>query len=347
MTELLPTPAQKSHARGVLAWARRHRSRLLLWARVGIAVGLMAFVVSLVLHDQHELKDVNWELVPLVWGLMLLSTAFKSLRWSLLVRQSGMNLSYRYLLGTYFVGAFFSTVLPTAVGGDAVRAVQTAAHTGRKADAMSSVLIERGFGLLAVIGAGSIFALFLKPGTVPLPFVLAVHGLFLAGIVGIVVLRQGWFIEPIARLMVHLRLGRLVDRVRHLQSALSGHLGRPIVLGEMLFVSILANMMSMGATYLTLAAVTDPIPLVSFVPVMALATTAELIPISISALGVKEGAYVFFLGLVGVDNAQAGVVAIITRVLMWGLALVGGIIFLARTMRARSRAAAAGLPSQD
>jgi hypothetical protein len=62
---------------------------------------------------------------------------------------------------------------------------------------------------------------------------------------------------------------------------------------------------------------------------------------------VKEGAYVFFLGLVGVDNAQAGVVAIITRVLMWGLALVGGIIFLARTMRARSRAAAAGLPSQD
>jgi hypothetical protein len=69
---------------------------------------------------------------------------------------------------------------------------------------------------------------------------------------------------------------------------------------------------------------------------IALATTAELVPISPAALGVKESAYVFFLGMIGVPNTAAGVIAIIMRVLVWGLALLGGVVFMLRTISARS-----------
>jgi hypothetical protein len=41
------------------------------------------------------------------------------------------------------------------------------------------------------------------------------------------------------------------------------------------------------------------------------------------------------LGLAGVSSAEAGVIAIIMRVLTWALALLGGVVFLVRTMRAR------------
>jgi uncharacterized membrane protein YbhN (UPF0104 family) len=81
-----------------------------------------------------------------------------------------------------------------------------------------------------------------------------------------------------------------------------------------------------------LCAVTHPIPLAAFVPMIALSTVAELLPISIAALGVKESAYVFFLGLAGVAHSEAGVIAIIMRVLTWGLALLGGLVFLLRTL---------------
>lgn len=318
----------------IVAWLKQHRSRLLLWGRLAVSVSLMALVVMLVLDNRDELQNVNWNWIPLAWLLMLVSTLIKALRWSLLVRLSHMGLTYRRLLGTYLVGAFFSTVLPTSIGGDAVRAVDTAAKTGRVADATSSVLIERGIGLLVVIGSGSLFGLFIEAGKVPQVFLLVVHAMFLAGVIGLIFLRQGWFVEPIAALMTRLRMGKLVDKVRHLQEALSGHLGHPWVLVQMLLLSIVANALTMGATYLVLSAVTDPIALASFVPMIALITVAELIPISIAALGVKESAYIFFLGLVGVGSAEAGVTAIIMRALVWALALLGGVVYIGRTFGA-------------
>lgn len=318
--------------RGALAWIKQHRERLLLWGRLLITVVLMSVVLALVWQDREKLRDVNWAWVPLAWLLTLISTAVKAYRWTLLVRLSHLDLSFRRLLGSYLIGAFFSTVLPTSVGGDAVRAVDTASRTGKVADATSSVLIERGIGLLTVVGAGSVFALFLEPDKVPLPFVLAVHVLFVGAVVGLVVLWKGWFSEPIFRLLERFQLGKISLKGRSLQRAFTEHIGHPVVLLKMLVLSIIANTLTMGATYLVLAAVTEPIPVASFVPMIALATTAELIPISIASLGVKEGAYVFFLGLVGVGSAEAGVIALIMRVLTWGHALLGGGVFLLRTM---------------
>ena len=321
-----------------MSWFKRNRSRLLLWLRLLIAFGLMAVVISLVAGDRDQLTNVDWSLIPLAWALMLTSTVVKAYRWSLLVRQSHMDISFTRLVGSYFVGGFFSTVLPTSVGGDSVRAVDVATTTGRVADSTSSVLIERGIGLLAVIGGGSICALFLEPGRVPTIFLLTIHGLFIGGIVGLVMLRQGWFIEPVAMIMTRMKMAKLAEKVRKLQAAFSGHLGRADVLLAMLLLSIIANMLTMGATYIVLTAVTDPISIAAFVPMIALSTAAELLPISIAALGVKESAYIFFLGLVSVDQAEAGVIAIIMRVLVWAQAMLGGLVFMRRTLRARSAA---------
>lgn len=336
----MPKPDQAPQtepSRGLFARLVAHRARAFGWLRIIVAIVLMGFVVWLVVQDGDQLRNVNWRLIPVAWGLTLISTGVKALRWGLLVRQSHLEMSFRRLLGTYLVGSFFSTVLPTSVGGDAVRAVDMASATGRVADSTSSVLIERGMGLLAVIGAGSLFGLFLDPGKVPQAFILAIHAMFLSGLIGMIVVRQGWFIGPLEGLMLRFHLGRFVEKARHLHDALSGHLGRPAILAQMLVLSIIANALTMGATYIVLTAVTDPIRLAAFVPMIALTTTAELIPISIASLGVKESAYVFFLGLAGVSRPEAGVIALIMRVLTWGHALLGGIVFLSRSVRTTAK----------
>ena len=320
---------------GALQWIKTHREQVTLWARLGIAGVLMTLVGALVWHDRDQLSTVNWDWIPLAWSLMLVSTGVKAYRWSLLVRLSRMDLGFKRLFGTYLIGSFFSTVLPSSVGGDALRAVDTASHTGKVADSTSSVLIERGMGLLAIAGAGSGFALFMEPGKVPLPFLIMVHGMFVGGVVGLVMLWQGWFIDPIFDLVARLKMEGLTVKARSLQRALREHVGHPAILLQMFGLSLIANALTMGATYIVLMAVTDPIPLAAFVPMMALATTAELIPISPASLGVKEGAYVFFLGLVGVGSAEAGVIAIIMRVLTWAHALLGGAVFIQRTMARR------------
>jgi uncharacterized protein (TIRG00374 family) len=325
-----PDSAPRSSFR---AWLKQHRARLFLWLRLLVAFGLMAFVIALVAQDKDKLEHVDWRLVPVAFLLTMISMVVKAFRWSLLIRQSRMNISYGRLFGTYMVGAFFNTILPSNIGGDAVRAVDTAAKSGRVADATSSVLIERGMGMLAIVTAGSICTWFLKSGTVPIPFLLAVNAMFVSGIVAIVILRQGWFMEPIVGLLRRVNLGKVADKANSLQTAFSGHLGKPSVLLSMFALSVVANALTMSSVYLVLIAVTDPVPIVAFVPMISLCTTAELIPLSPASLGVKESAYVFFLGLIGVANAAAGVIALIVRVMDWSRALLGGIVFLVRTLR--------------
>jgi hypothetical protein len=308
----------------------------MLWLRVVVALGLMAVVLGLIVRDRDQLRTVDWTLIPLAWGLMLISTVVKAYRWSLLVNVSHLNIPFRRLLGSYLVGAFFSTMLPTSFGGDAVRAVDASARTGRVADSTSSVVIERGIGLLAVIGGGSAFALALDAGRVPVGFVLLVHLLFVGGLFGLLVLRQGWFTGPITLILNRIKLGKVAAKVHSLQTAFSDHLHSPGLLLVMFVLSVIANTLTMGAVYLVLLAVTKPIPLAAFVPMVALSTVAELLPISIAALGVKESAYIFFLGLAGVGQVEAGLIAIIMRVLTWGLALLGGVVYLARVLQARS-----------
>jgi len=319
--------------------SRASRKRLILRLRLVVAFGLMAIVIGLVAHDRDKLIGINWRLIPLAWLLMLASTVIKSFRWSLLVNRSAMNLPFKRLLGTYLVGAFFSSVLPTSFGGDAVRVVDAAAKSGRVADSTSSVLIERGIGLLSIFGMASAFAYKLEVGVVPHAFIMVVYVAFVGGLIGLIVLRQGWFMEPIALLMMRLRLHGLLAMARSLQTAFSEQLWSPVTLLVMFLLSLAANALTMSATYLVLVAVRDAIPLAAFVPMIALSTVAELLPISIASLGVKESAYIFFLGLGGVGSAEAGVIAIIMRVLTWALALVGGLVFLARTMSARAEVA--------
>ena len=171
-------------ARRVLTWIKQHRARLFLWLRLIVAFGLMVFVISLVAGDRDKLINVDWHLVPLAFLLTMISMVVKAFRWSLLIRQSRMDIPFSRLLGTYMVGAFFNTILPSNIGGDAVRAVDTATKTGRVADSTSSVLIERGIGMMAIVAAGSICALFMEQDAVPFPFQLAVHAMFIAGIAG-------------------------------------------------------------------------------------------------------------------------------------------------------------------
>ncbi len=323
---------------GIKGWVKRHREALLLWLRLLIAVGLMAFVMSLVYADRDRLNGVDWHLIPIAGLLILISTVVKAFRWYLLVKRSQMDVSFRQLLGSYLVGAFFSTLLPTSVGGDAVRAVEISSQTRRAADATSSVLVERGVGLLTVLGAGSLFALFLDRGSMPVYVLLAIHGMFIGGSFGFLALRQGWVTDPAIRLLERFRMGKLAGLIRKLDHALSIHLESGRVFIEMVVLSLIANALTMGATFLVLIAVRgDPIPPSAFVSMMSLATAAELIPISIAALGIKEGAYIAFLGQVEVTQVEAGVIAIIMRVLTWALAMLGGAVFLWRTLSAQQR----------
>ncbi len=75
-----------------------------------------------------------------------------ALRWQWLLRAQGISERLRWLVRAYFVSYAAGQILPTAIGGDAVRIFETSRrHPGRTADIAAIVLLERALG-----GAGTV-----------------------------------------------------------------------------------------------------------------------------------------------------------------------------------------------
>src|SRR5436853_424160 len=111
-----------------------------LWRALRLIIGLALVAVLLPTLLTPEfwatLTSVNVPLVVLAFILSVASIVSKAWRWQIVMRWRGVRLSFAYLLFSYFIGMFFNNFLPSGVGGDAVRALETARYTGRSTESV-------------------------------------------------------------------------------------------------------------------------------------------------------------------------------------------------------------------
>ncbi len=73
-------------------------------------------------------------------GLFILGVFVRAYRWRVLVRALHLRASLGHLTALYFVGALFNAVLPTGIGGDAVKAAKLARSTGRSGASVAGMV---------------------------------------------------------------------------------------------------------------------------------------------------------------------------------------------------------------
>src|SRR5881275_3469219 len=106
-------------------------AHILVHASLGYFLGAVAIMVGSV-----------W---PMAW------------RWQQLLSARGIRDRLSWLVRAYFVAYTAGQILPTAVGGDAVRIYETAKrHTGRGGDVAGSVLLERALGGAATLSLAAV-----------------------------------------------------------------------------------------------------------------------------------------------------------------------------------------------
>ncbi len=321
----------------------KNLSRIWNWVRPIIGILGLIFVVYAVAEEDalfSTFTQVNLLLAFVAFSMHIIATILKTLRWWLVLRGSQIYIGFQRLFGTYMVGIFFGQFMPGAsMSGDAVRMVETSVDTGRTVTSVSSVLIERAIGMVTIVASAS-FIMIVAPQE-ELTGTLAywvLHFLSVAGISALVILRMGWFIEPIVRFLGMIRLQTVGDKVMTLSQALQGHLGKGRMLLNMVFLSAMINLLIMTSSYIVLLSLGESTPYVSFIPLIALAAAVETIPLSPGALGLREATYVTFLSTyLDVSPAAALSTALIVRVMAWALAVMGAIIFMSRAAEANKR----------
>jgi glycosyltransferase 2 family protein len=269
-------------------------------------------------------------------AIFVATTWLMAWRWQILLASRGIDEPLGWLTRLYFVGYAAGQVLPTAVGGDAVRIVEHARRRPHaKAEAAGAVLLERVIGATATL---LLVALGLAVAVGRYDDIALLVWVELAGVVSVAVvafllfsrrtrgLLERW-VFPLGRRI------RLEEPLARVHAALHGYRDRPGVLLSTLGLTLAAQLARMLAIWLCGEAVgIDLSPLV-YVILGPLLFLVMLVPFTINGLGVREAFFVAFLGRFGVDADAAFAAGFLFYVVTVATSLPGGVILLWRSVR--------------
>ena len=306
------------------------RRRWVRNARIVIAVGLLVLLLPTFAQPEffHALASVNLLLVLVALVFSVLSVASKARRWGIVLRSRGIVVSDRYLLFSYFVSMFFNNFLPSAVGGDAVRAIESARSSGRTTESVSAVILERGTGMVTVLGSGSILALFTP--NLPPQIALMADGLFIGTVIAVFLLWQdftgnllNWITAHVITRLLGGRLNALWGKASGLYFDFRGYRHQWRLIGALMLQSIITQVMTISSLYALISAFNLMPPFGAFIAVTGIASAIDLIPISLNGIGIREGVYVYFLGLLLVPAPVAVAFALVNRLIVLIQAMIG------------------------
>jgi uncharacterized protein (TIRG00374 family) len=303
-----------------------------LVVRLSISVAMLGVLLWRVpkFSADELLPDWNRDtalFLALAAALTLAGIVLSTLRWRTVLNALGQDAKLRRLLSYNLAGLFVSNVLPTTIGGDVLRVSRLSKENGESAASFASVVLERLTGWL-VLPVITLVGLLVNPGlrhlgnATRVAVALSIGTLVALGVVLLGVASHrfgskvagsgGWRRFAAA---VHLGIARLR---RHPVAAFN-----VLVVGfAYQLVLVLAALMAAKAVGMSVAV--GPTALLAFFPAVLI---AQVLPISISGLGVREGAFVLFLTPLGVPTQQAIALGLLLYLLNVAVSLLGAPAF--------------------
>jgi uncharacterized membrane protein YbhN (UPF0104 family) len=238
-------------------------------------------------------------------------------RWQWLARPLGFSRPLSHYAGFYFIGMYFNLMLPTSVGGDVVRACYLDGGSGRRFAAFFSVLLDRGSGLLVLLGLACLGTA-LSPITLPEWVPWTVWGTAACALVGLaaapVLLQRG---------------GRLAEKMRFRQMrSLLGPILSPRLIAWAVLFSLAVQALNVILVWLIGLALAAPVPASYYWIAVPMVSLLTVLPLSMNGMGIREGGMIVFLTPLGVDRGTALCLALLWFAAFSTASLAGGLVYL-------------------
>jgi uncharacterized protein (TIRG00374 family) len=311
--------------------------------RVGTIVLTLAAIAYLIRQVDFRttvdiLKDANLAWFALSVAIMVVTVPVLALRWGWLLDAHAIHERLPWLTRAYFVAYTAGQVLPTSLGGDAVRVVETTRrHPGRATVVTGTVLLERGIGGAATVALGAVGFL-LSIGEYDVTAYLWLEGVFVFGTLMLGFLFFARSARPLLRrAQPLLERIRLEKPVRHFYMGVHHYRGHPGLLGKVLALTLAVQAVRILSIWAGAKAVgidLDPRIYYVFGPLLFL---VMLVPFTLNGLAVREAFFVSFLGSVGVGADQAFAAGFLYFLVTLLLAFPGGVIMLREGLRRSPR----------
>lgn len=306
------------------------RKQLFNILKIVVSVSLLTFIFSTidVQGFLHALRQANpwWLLAALV--MMMIGVVVRAVRWLILLEAIGVVVPLGELTAIYFIGFLFNNLLPSGLGGDAMRMIELNRHSARGSDTVTSVVVDRFLGLSA-LQAIALVALLTNWGAVPPAVAYFTVAIFLGGIAsGYLLINRALYLNLRRRLEL---FHRLTD-ISFIGNLFESFQRYPLpALGRSYLVAFLFNLVHITMYAFIGFALRAPVSLVQYAIIVPITSLLLIVPISFAGLGVREEAFRRLYGQIGVPAEVAVAMSLLVHIIgNICTGLIGGVIYLLR-----------------
>lgn len=296
-------------------------------------VAIIAFVFYLIFRavDLSRLAETlaGVKLAPCVATCLLYPVALLTSAWRLgwILRGYQLPTRLRRTFDLVWIAGFFNNLLPTSIGGDVYRALSLNREFPKKpAQVVSSIILDRGFGLLAMLILATVTSPLYLHAVLPARNV----ALTLQAVCAAISVAALWLLLSGHRMRVAYRSRH--DLVNKLVNGLNVLIAYPDkrMAAFGLVASFVFALLAVLSNYFLFLAFGHEISFTLLMFVIPVVSLAGIIPLSINALGITEGVGMYLLVHLGVEAEVALSVLLTGRILQVLCSATGGIPLLLR-----------------
>lgn len=304
---------------------------------VKLAIGVALLGWLLVSVDYGELADAAIQGDPalLALGLLMLLLSQPLFQaWRLHVLIEGYTQTWATTARIFFVGSFFNNILPSNIGGDAVRLMYLQRMRGGNWGApLALLMLHRlsGIGVISVVAV--LYLLFAGQNSIEALAGLSMKGPSFAALVAVL---GGATVLSLALLFIP---GPVRAKVLARAHKLAGEFiagwreVRGVAMIWLLLLTLAFHAARLFGFRYILQYMGQDAGLGELIIVMTVTAVLALVPVTVGALGVMEGSITLMLTAYGVSQPAAVAVALANRMVLLLCALVGGLVYVTEKRR--------------
>jgi len=310
---------------------KKNKPALILCLKLLVSSGLLTYFFTRIHVERFlgTLLAANFYYITAALFVYLVAQGVSAVRWTLLVRPLGFRTSFHDLVLYYLIGMFFNLFAPGTVGGDVSRvyylardpeSVRAEGWSTTTVRAAIAVFMDRAIGMVVLVWLGAFGLLLFPVYAVPsalrsVTFLLAVGFLF-----------AGLLIPVLRRLLPD--DGHSV--VVKLRLALRSYRAHWRTLINAILLSLVIHFIQSWMHVVMGRALGVDIPFSYCIIAYPLVGAFSALPISLNGFGLREGGYLFMLGIIGIDSEKGIAFGLLLFVIVAIDSLLGGIVFLLR-----------------
>lgn len=305
------------------------KAKILVTLRVVISVGLVAVLLRSMRGHLPQIGDTlaktNIFIFAFAAGLFIFNVIILSYRLKLLFAGEGLNIPQGKIIQLSFIGFFFNNFMPTAVGGDIVKAYYAHRETRETAKSFIAVFMDRFIGLFSFILIAAL-ALLLSWKNIDLTLKKIILIFSLAGLAGFTVIMNDAVSKVLLGIFSRLKLWSVGEKLSKVYRAVHEYKNKKGLIAATVGVSIITQSAYFTVVYLLAEALGSGVSLKTVFLIMPIVSIVSMLP-SLGGLGLREGAIVALFGpIIGNDKAFSVSVLLLATLLI--LSLIGGFIYV-------------------